>query len=533
MMRFIGSSALSPARRRSSPGPPGGGLSGHRRRHGGGAGGGTTGTGRRRRERRPFQPAGLRFEVAPRAEYTDWSSARPMSARRPTSAACASASAATSRPARRATPTRRRPSASPGRPTTARWRARSPGATRSRSGDLARGEPRLGVTWLTPAGPAQRRSATRGCTRSYVCGLTPAKTYYYRVGGGPAGSEVWSDVYSFTTTPSDPATEREDRRHRRLARRRTATPGSSSRSSSCLAGVAMQLFSGDIDQPRDRSGRVGEVARLRLEGRRTATCSTLGAGAHALGARQPRQPHEPLLRQPRPAAGAEDYPDYAELFYSVDVGPVHVVVIDDAFIVNPPGDAKYEAVLSAWLDADLDAANKNRAKVPWIVTCTTTRSSRRRPTARTGRAARAATSSCPSGTSTMSTSRSPATTTTTSVRKPRRRARRDSPTIVPDSKSGTVYLVCAGAGADAYSLRDELVHRDEPRLQVGRRDWPLQPAHRLEDAAHASRPTSSARTGRIRCSTRSLSPSEHAGGPRFRHHEVTGQGFGLRSSPAR
>ena len=40
---------------------------------------------------------------------------------------------------------------------------------------------------------------------AYVCGLAPATTYYYRVGGGPAGDEVWSDVYCFTTTPSDPA----------------------------------------------------------------------------------------------------------------------------------------------------------------------------------------------------------------------------------------------------------------------------------------------------------------------------------------
>jgi hypothetical protein len=66
------------------------------------------------------------------------------------------------------------------------------------------------------------------------------------------------------------------------------------------------------------------------------------------------------------------YPKYAELFYSFDVGPVHVVVVDDAWAISPStdpdGSGTYAGVLTAWLDADLTAANANRAKVPWIVT---------------------------------------------------------------------------------------------------------------------------------------------------------------------
>jgi hypothetical protein len=62
------------------------------------------------------------------------------------------------------------------------------------------------------------------------------------------------------------------------------------------------------------------------------------------------------------------YPKYAELFYSFDVGPVHVVVVDDAWVGSPAQDTAYAGILSAWLDADLGAANQNRAKVPWIVT---------------------------------------------------------------------------------------------------------------------------------------------------------------------
>ena len=34
-----------------------------------------------------------------------------------------------------------------------------------------------------------------------VCGLTPGTTYYYEVGGGAAGSEIWSATQSFTTVP--------------------------------------------------------------------------------------------------------------------------------------------------------------------------------------------------------------------------------------------------------------------------------------------------------------------------------------------
>ncbi len=62
-----------------------------------------------------------------------------------------------------------------------------------------------GVTWATPHGLGMM--VNERMHEAYVCGLTPATTYYYRVGGGAAGKEVWSDdVYSFTTTPNDPAT---------------------------------------------------------------------------------------------------------------------------------------------------------------------------------------------------------------------------------------------------------------------------------------------------------------------------------------
>ena len=47
---------------------------------------------------------------------------------------------------------------------------------------------------------------------------------------------------------------------------------------------------------------------------------------------------------------------------------MHVIVLDDAGVVSPNTDSGYQPVLTEWLTADLDAATKNRSKVPWIVT---------------------------------------------------------------------------------------------------------------------------------------------------------------------
>ncbi len=61
------------------------------------------------------------------------------------------------------------------------------------------------------------------------------------------------------------------------------------------------------------------------------------------------------------------FPNYAELFYSVDIGPVHLVVVDDFWVTAPELDPGYAPMLQAWLEKDLEAANKNRANVPWVI----------------------------------------------------------------------------------------------------------------------------------------------------------------------
>src|SRR5262249_50328360 len=54
--------------------------------------------------------------------------------------------------------------------------------------------------------------------------------------------------------------------------------------------------------------------------------------------------------------------------YSFDVGPVHVVVMDDDYVCNPSGDGMFDGIFQPWLEADLTAANANRANVPWVIT---------------------------------------------------------------------------------------------------------------------------------------------------------------------
>jgi len=222
-----------------------------------------------------------------------------------------------------------------------------------------------GVTWATPPG-AINGTADERMHEVYLCGLAPAKTYYYHVGGGPAGKEAWSDVYSFTTAPSDPSmpvmfgvtgdSRGEEHDAWRLIQRRLK-----------VAGVGMQLFSGDAvllapDQIAwehwlDSAWKDTDSTPLTLP-------SILTLAAHGN-----HENHTSLFfgnfTLPQDLG---KYGKYAELFYSVDVGPVHVIALDDAGIVNPSEDPEYQPALTEWLTADLDAATKNRAKVPWIVT---------------------------------------------------------------------------------------------------------------------------------------------------------------------
>jgi hypothetical protein len=302
-----------------------------------------------------------------------------------------------------------------------------------------------GVTWLTPHQTGS--TVDERMHEAYVCGLTPASTYYYRVGGGAAGGEVWSDVYAFTTTPAAGAatvkigltgdSRGEQQNAWQLTQQRMAA-----------AGLTLQLFSGDMinlapDQNEwelwlDRAWKddaqklltLGQLLTLSAHGNHDAHTSLFFGNL--------------VLPQDNKA-----FPKYGELFFSMDVGPVHVVVVDDAWVVNPNGEPDYKGVFQPWLEADLDAANKNRAKVPWILAMhhhPEYSSSNHGSDADVlrGRAFlgpiwdKYHVDLAVSGHDHDYERSKPLTGPT------------DSPTVHSAFADGTVYLVCAGSGADGY-----------------------------------------------------------------------------------
>ena len=220
-----------------------------------------------------------------------------------------------------------------------------------------------GTTWNTPPGTLNPAGPER-MHEAYACGLAPSTTYYYRVGGGPMGQEQWSDVFAFTTTPAagDGSVK-------------IAVTGDSrgengnawqilQRQVKAMAPT-IQLFSGDMIDFGTDQGEWGEWldrAAKDEAGKASALSSVLTLAAHGN-----HDNHSTLfyanLVLPQDLTA---YPQYAELFFSVDVGPVHVVVLDDYFI-GPVPQPDYMSALGDWLSQDLTAANANRAKVPWIV----------------------------------------------------------------------------------------------------------------------------------------------------------------------
>lgn len=304
-----------------------------------------------------------------------------------------------------------------------------------------------GVTWLTPEGDLNGKGDQR-MHEAYLCGLSPATTYYYRVGGGASGKEVWSEVYAFTTTPSpgdskvvigvtgDSRGQQNDA-WRALQRRML------------VAGATMQLFSGDMVNLAPDQGEWEQwldSAWKDTDGGALTLAQILNLSAHGN-----HDNHTALffgnLVLPQDSAA---YGKYEELFFSVDVGPAHIVVIDDAFIVSPNGDPDYKAVLTAFLEADLAAANENRAKVPWVIAMHhhpeySSSSHGTDADVLRGRAY------FPPIWDTHHVDLSISGHDHNYERSKPLTGPTDNPTIHADAKDGTVYVVCAGSGADAYS----------------------------------------------------------------------------------
>jgi hypothetical protein len=216
-----------------------------------------------------------------------------------------------------------------------------------------------GYSWTTPA-PESGFGSNEPETymhEVHVCGLDPAHTYYYQVGGGTP--ETWSATQSFTTVPTDgkitigiSGDARDKVEVWQTAQRRMLA-----------AGVNLQLTSGDLifigpqeslidnwlgaiwKDPADQTRflTLGQQMMLFIAGNHEAEAARFYANIAM------------------PGEG-----EYAESYASFDITTTHFVMVDDQPIAGLEGSDQGKAILD-WLDQDLGRAESNRAKVPFIV----------------------------------------------------------------------------------------------------------------------------------------------------------------------
>ncbi len=217
----------------------------------------------------------------------------------------------------------------------------------------------VGYSWTTPppsVGIGNNEPAVQ-MHEAHVCGLAPGKTYYYQVGGGTP--EVWSATQSFTTVPSS-------------GKITLGISGDSRDSADVLqlvqlrmrdAGAALQLFSGDFVIFGAQESQYAQwIDKMWKDPSDASKFLTLGQqmilpvpGNHENDSSQF------FGNWAVPGDGA-----YAETFGSFDVGNAHVVLLDDELIAAV-GTGDQVAAQLAWLEADLTAAEADRATHPFII----------------------------------------------------------------------------------------------------------------------------------------------------------------------
>lgn len=189
----------------------------------------------------------------------------------------------------------------------------------------------------------------------HVCGLSPDTTYYYRVGG----DGHWSGVQRFKTAPAPGSPDGEAN---------FAVAGDSRDSVMVLRQVQEQMLRASGMRQPDFELFTGDAVYF---GPLQPLWDAWFDGASPALARMPfvlaHGNHEGLainylVQFAQPQA---DAPEQDELFFSLDYGPVHLVVLND----TPPGGelAALTGRELTWLRADLARARANRPRVPWIV----------------------------------------------------------------------------------------------------------------------------------------------------------------------
>jgi hypothetical protein len=221
-----------------------------------------------------------------------------------------------------------------------------------------------GYSWTTPP-PVGAIGADEPETyfhEVHACGLTPGKTYYYQVGGGAAGAEVWSATQSFTTVPSTGklivgllGDARDQFTTWQLVNQRMRD-----------AGVGLMLVSGDIvDIGTQESLFAKWLDSIWHDPADATKFLTLGqtmmvpiAGNH----------ENEAARFFANFAIPGDGP-YAKTYASFNADNTHFVLFDDEQLAVNDVTAPTPQLTAqlAWLDADLAKANADRAAHPFIV----------------------------------------------------------------------------------------------------------------------------------------------------------------------
>ncbi|MGD0529489.1 MAG: metallophosphoesterase family protein [Polyangiaceae bacterium] len=198
----------------------------------------------------------------------------------------------------------------------------------------------------------------------HVCGLTPGTTYFYQVGGGPTGAEVWSATQSFTTVAATgPLTIGVfgDARDTVATWQAVAVRMRN-------AAVDMQLVGGDIvDVGAIESLYVTWLDAIWHDPNNPAAFLTLGQVMMVpVGGNHENDAPDFFSNYAMPGNGA-----YAETYGSFDVGNTHFLLLDDQQIgesLEGGGTASAEATAQlAWVAQDLTAANADRTAHPFIV----------------------------------------------------------------------------------------------------------------------------------------------------------------------
>jgi len=196
----------------------------------------------------------------------------------------------------------------------------------------------------------------------HACGLKAGTTYFYQVGGGPSGKEVWSATQSFTTVPSSGSITfgvfgdaRDKVTTWQAVHERMKDP---------QVGVAMSLIDGDVVDIGGEETLYGTwLDAIWKDPNNAASFLTLGQmPILAINGNHENDVPTSFANWALPGEG-----DYAETYASFDAGNTHFTMIDDQQISGTGALSAEATAQLAWVDQDLAAADGDRSAHPFVV----------------------------------------------------------------------------------------------------------------------------------------------------------------------